>query len=213
MARSACRSAGRFSPVRSSSSKPRAPRGFPKATTTAETGAALRAFRRSSRRRPRTACGRRPTTRFSNPTPIARNLTVVPHATAQRLTFEGAGDTLRASGVEYLDADGAAHVVSAGKEVLLSTGAVGSPQLLMVSGVGAADELTAVGVDSVHDLPAVGKHLKDHLHTGLYFEADGIGETMAEIALSLGPDALRAPPVPYRPIPPTMTTCPPNSLR
>lgn len=130
---------------------------------------------------------------FLEPNADRPNLTVVPHATAQRLAFDGDGDTLRATGVEYLDADGTTHVVSADREVLLCAGAVGSPQLLMVSGVGAADELAAVGVDPVHDLPAVGKHLKDHLHTGLYFEADGIGETMAEIAVSLGPDALRAP--------------------
>jgi choline dehydrogenase len=130
---------------------------------------------------------------FLEPHADRDNLTIVPYAMAQRLTFNGEGDSLRVTGVEYHDADGASHTVAASKEVLVSAGAVGSPQLLMVSGIGDADELTAVGVDPVHNLPAVGKHMKDHLHTGLYFEADGIGETMAEIAVSLGPDALRAP--------------------
>ena len=63
----------------------------------------------------------------------------------------------------------------------------------MVSGIGDATELAAVGVDPVHDLPAVGKNLKDHLHAGLFYEADGVGEPMATVAVGLGPDALRAP--------------------
>ena len=130
---------------------------------------------------------------FLEPNTDRENLMIIPHAMAQRLTFEGEGDGLRVTGVEYHDADGATQTVQADKEVLVSAGAVGSPQLLMVSGIGDAGELSAVGVDPVHDLPAVGKHMKDHLHTGLYFEADGVGETMAEIAVSLGPDALRAP--------------------
>ena len=130
---------------------------------------------------------------FLEPFADRENLTIVPHAMAQRITFDGEGDSLRATGIEYTTADGTSHSATAAKEVVLSAGAVGSPQLLMVSGVGASDELSAVGVEPVHDLPAVGKHLKDHLHTGLYFEADGVGETMAEIAVSLGPDALRAP--------------------
>ncbi len=88
---------------------------------------------------------------------------------------------------------GTQEQVMAGTEVLLCAGAIGSPHLLLLSGVGPADELRAVGVEPVLDLPDVGRHLKDHLHTPLMFAADGIGETMTEIALSLGPDALRAP--------------------
>ncbi len=130
---------------------------------------------------------------FLEPNAERSNLTIVPHAMAQRITFDGEGESLRATGVEYTTEDGSTHTATVTKEVVVSAGAVGSPQLLMVSGVGAADELAAVGVNPVHDLPAVGKHLKDHLHTGLYFEADGVGETMQEIAISLGPDALRAP--------------------
>jgi len=130
---------------------------------------------------------------FLEPVLDRENLTIVTHANAQSLVFEGETGSLRATGVEYLDADGTKQNVSATKEIVVSAGAVGSPHLLLLSGVGPADELASVGVDCVHDLPAVGKHLKDHLHVGLYFEADGVGETMAEIAVSLGPDALRAP--------------------
>ncbi len=121
------------------------------------------------------------------------NLTVVTHAMVERLELSGEGASLRATGVTYRSADGTATTVSASREVIVSAGAYGSPQLLMLSGIGPEDALQAVGIETKLDLPDVGKHLKDHLHTGLYFPADGIGETMANIAVSLGPDALRAP--------------------
>ena len=89
--------------------------------------------------------------------------------------------------------DGALETVTATKEVVLSAGAIGSPQLLLLSGVGPEDELAQVGVACRLDLPDVGKHLKDHLHAPMFFEAPGIGLNMTEVAISLGPDALRAP--------------------
>ena len=63
----------------------------------------------------------------------------------------------------------------------------------MLSGIGPRRELEEVGVECIHELPAVGKHLKDHLHCALFFEAPGIGVPVAEIGVSAGPDALRAP--------------------
>lgn len=130
---------------------------------------------------------------FIAPAMERENLTILTHATVQRITFDGAGHDLRATGIEYRDADGALATVNATKEVVLCAGAVGSPHLLMVSGVGPKAELEAAGVTPVLDHPHVGKHLKDHLHAGLYYAADGVGETMTQIAISLGPDALRAP--------------------
>ena len=79
------------------------------------------------------------------------------------------------------------------KEVVLSAGAVGSPQLLLLSGIGPKDELEAAGVPCRLDLPEVGKHLKDHLQVALFFPAPGVGVSMSEVAISMGPDALRAP--------------------
>jgi choline dehydrogenase len=121
------------------------------------------------------------------------NLTVITHAHARRVLFEGQGDSLRAVGVEYHDADGTIHQVHAATEVIVSAGAIGSPQLLLLSGVGPAAELAEVGIDCVVDLPDVGKHLKDHLHAGMFFPAPGVGVSMTEVAISLGPDTLRAP--------------------
>ncbi len=121
------------------------------------------------------------------------NLTVVTGAHVERILLDRDGDRVRATGVAYRTADGAHEEVVAGTEVVLSAGAIGSPHLLLLSGVGPAEELSAAGVEPVVDLPDVGRHLKDHLHVPLMYAADGIGETMTEIALSLGPDALRAP--------------------
>ena len=124
---------------------------------------------------------------------IRDNLVVIPHALVQRLLLEDSGDGLVATGVEYRTAEGTVETLTANWEVVLSAGAIGSPQLLMLSGIGPKDELAEVGVTCVLDLPDVGKHLKDHLHTPMVFPASGIGLTMTEVALSLGPDALRAP--------------------
>jgi choline dehydrogenase-like flavoprotein len=75
----------------------------------------------------------------------------------------------------------------------LSAGAIGSPHLLLLSGIGPRRELDAVGVPCVVDAPHVGKHLKDHLMVPLFFPAPGVGVTMHEVALSMGPAALRGP--------------------
>lgn len=121
------------------------------------------------------------------------NLEVIPWAQATRVILEGGPGELRATGVEYRTADGGTAVARAAKEVVLSAGAVGSPHLLMLSGVGPKAELEAAGVTCQLDAPDVGKHLKDHLQVGLIFPAPGVGISMAQMGLSMGPDALRAP--------------------
>ncbi|KAB2896733.1 MAG: choline dehydrogenase [Burkholderiaceae bacterium] len=85
------------------------------------------------------------------------NLQVITEAHATRILFEGR----RAVGVEYRQG-GRLHEVRALREVLLSAGALLSPQLLMLSGVGPAAELQRHGIGVVHDLPGVGQHLHDH---------------------------------------------------
>ena len=49
-----------------------------------------------------------------------------------------------------------------GDDIILSSGAIGSPQLLMLSGVGPAEHLRAMGIPVVHDMPGVGQNLRDH---------------------------------------------------
>ena len=122
------------------------------------------------------------------------NLTILTHALVTRVTLaDGKAGTKTATGIEYRDKAGAVHAITATKEVVLSAGAVGSPQILMLSGIGSRSELEAVNVACLHDLPGVGKNLKDHLHVPLFFSAPGIGIPVVEIGISAGPDALRAP--------------------
>ncbi|MGI5129847.1 GMC family oxidoreductase [Pseudonocardia sp. CA-107938] len=84
------------------------------------------------------------------------NLTIMPEALVHRVVFEGR----RAVGVE-VERDGDVEVLG-GAEVIVSAGAMGSPQVLLRSGVGPAEELTEVGIPVVHDLPGVGRNLMDH---------------------------------------------------
>lgn len=121
------------------------------------------------------------------------NLTIITHALVSRITLEDGPDGPVATGVEYRDQAGETHTIYATREVILSAGAVGSPQILMLSGIGPRRELEAVDVACRHELPGVGKNLKDHLHCALFFPAPGIGVPVAEVGVSAGPDALRAP--------------------
>jgi choline dehydrogenase len=91
------------------------------------------------------------------------NLTVRTRAYTTRILFEGA----RAVGVEYVQG-GRTKQVRAG-EVILSGGAINSPQLLQLSGVGNAAELSKLGIDVVHDLPGVGENLQDHLEVYIQY--------------------------------------------
>ena len=121
------------------------------------------------------------------------NLTIITGARATRVLLEGSPGRLEAKGVEYVSATGAIGVALARQEVILSAGAVGSPQLLLLSGVGPRRELEAIGVPCLVDSPHVGKHLKDHLQVPLFFPAPGAGVSMGEVGISMGAAALRHP--------------------
>jgi len=84
------------------------------------------------------------------------NLTIRANVLARRILFDGK----RATGVE-VESGGETFVVE-GEEIILSAGAIKSPQLLMLSGVGEADHLRSLGIQVVHDLPGVGQNLRDH---------------------------------------------------
>ncbi len=85
------------------------------------------------------------------------NLDVLTHAQATGIVFDG----LRAAGIEYRKR-GKTVTANAGR-VILSGGAINSPQLLMLSGIGRPDDLRAAGVGVRHELPGVGQNLQDHL--------------------------------------------------
>jgi choline dehydrogenase-like flavoprotein len=86
------------------------------------------------------------------------NLTVITRAMAERVIFDGK----RATGLRYRH-KGRVHEARARREVILSSGAFGSPHLLMLSGIGPAEALQAHGISTLRDLPGVGENLQDHL--------------------------------------------------
>ncbi|MGY1723536.1 GMC family oxidoreductase [Blastococcus sp. SYSU DS0533] len=109
------------------------------------------------------------------------NLTVRTGALTTRVLVEGG----RATGVEYR-CGGELRTVRATQEVLLSGGAVNSPQLLMLSGIGPADHLREVGIDVVQDLPGVGAGLQDHPLVPVIWDVrSGTSLRLAETPLNL----------------------------
>ncbi|WP_295529871.1 GMC family oxidoreductase N-terminal domain-containing protein [uncultured Thioclava sp.] len=84
-----------------------------------------------------------------------QNLTVKLGAQVRRLIVEKG----RATGVELIDGTR----LYATSEVLLSSGAIGSPRLLQLSGIGPAEHLGSLGIDVIYDQPQVGANLQDHL--------------------------------------------------
>lgn len=97
------------------------------------------------------------------------NLTIMTGAFVTRIVVERA----RAVGVEVVEKGQAPRTVRCGREVLVTSGGIGSPKLLMLSGIGPADHLRSVGVEVVHDLPGVGSALQDHLDVYAIAECTG----------------------------------------
>lgn len=95
------------------------------------------------------------------------NLTIVTEAHVSRILLEGK----RAVGAEYLKKGKRKETVHAAREVILSAGAVQSPQVLMLSGIGDRDELTRFGIETRQHLPGVGKNLQDHIDMLLVHKA------------------------------------------
>ncbi|SAL87498.1 choline dehydrogenase [Caballeronia arvi] len=94
------------------------------------------------------------------------NLEVQTDAHAMAVLFDG---NKRAIGVRYRQG-GQVKEARVNHEVILSSGALQTPQLLMLSGVGDAVALRDKGIKVVHDLPAVGKNLQDHLQSRLIYK-------------------------------------------
>ncbi|CAK1541385.1 unnamed protein product [Leptosia nina] len=124
--------------------------GFSIAQTTNRNGSRLsvaRAFLRPARNRP--------------------NLHVMLNATVTKVLINQ--KTRQAYGVEVRNSFGGTEVIFANNEIVLSGGAVASPQILQLSGVGDPDVLARAGVPLVHKLPGVGRNLHNHVTHFLNF--------------------------------------------
>ncbi|ETM39232.1 choline dehydrogenase [Phytophthora nicotianae] len=103
---------------------------------------------------------------FLHPVMDRENLTVITDTYVNKVLFDGK----KAVGIEVEDSKTkTVSKISTAKEVILSGGAINTPQVLMLSGVGDADHLKEVGVPLVHHLPAVGQNMEDHIGVNLQF--------------------------------------------
>ncbi len=99
---------------------------------------------------------------FLKPVLQRKNLTVKTNVFVKKIIIEND----RAIGVEVFTGAQTTEKIYCNKEIILSAGAIQSPQILMLSGIGEADELKRAGVEVKHHLPGVGKNLQDHLWSG-----------------------------------------------
>jgi choline dehydrogenase-like flavoprotein len=104
------------------------------------------------------------------------NLAIYTGAHVTKILLEGK----RAIGVEVKTGDGLQRMMAA-REVILSGGAINSPQLLLLSGIGPRAALAAHGVEPLHDLPGVGQNLQDHLDFAI------LAKDKSKLALGIGP--------------------------
>ncbi len=95
------------------------------------------------------------------------NLTIFTKTPAERLTF----DRKKVTGITAM-IGGKLTEITARREVILSSGAIASPQLLMVSGIGKARELAKHGIGVRHELKGVGANLQDHLQARPVFKVN-----------------------------------------
>ena len=120
---------------------------------------------------------------FLDPVRHRKNLTIKTGAQVKRVLFDGR----RAMGVSLHGRD---LLLNMDGEVILSGGAVNSPQLLMLSGIGPADELAQHNIPLLHDAPEVGENLADHLDITVM--ASTKGRLPIGIAPSFIPRAIKA---------------------
>lgn len=104
-------------------------------------------------------------TAFLNPVKKRPNLRIETGARATNLVLEGR----KVVGVRWSRGE-RSYVTKAGREVMLSAGAVQTPQLLELSGIGDPEHLAIIGVPTAHALPGVGRNYQDHYVARLSWE-------------------------------------------
>lgn len=95
---------------------------------------------------------------YLKPAKSRDNLSIITNALTRKVIFEGK----KAVGVE-VRLNGEVKTIRARKEIILSAGAIGSPQILQMSGVGEAELLKSHGIEIVEEIKGVGENLQDHL--------------------------------------------------
>jgi choline dehydrogenase len=117
---------------------------------------------------------------YLEPARSRSNLTVETNALAEALLLEGS----RCVGVRY-SVPGGKREARAAQEVIVSAGAIASPQLLELSGIGQAERLKGLGIEVRHNLPGVGENLRDHWGPRMKWRIGRHGITFNERARGL----------------------------
>jgi choline dehydrogenase len=120
---------------------------------------------------------------FLRPVKKRENLTIWTQTQVAKLLLEQSEQGTRCAGVEVVKL-GERLTVHAQSEVILSAGAVGSPQILQLSGIGDAPALKAIGIEPQVDLKGVGANLQDHLQIRAVYKVQG-AKTLNTMANSL----------------------------
>ncbi|MGB1909030.1 MAG: GMC family oxidoreductase [Candidatus Puniceispirillaceae bacterium] len=118
-------------------------------------------------------------TAFLKPAKSRKNLHILSGAQAEALTFSGR----QVTGIDFFHHNHRCHV-RAGREVILCSGAIGTPHLLQLSGIGAESDIKSHGIEMHHALPGVGKNLQDHLQIRTIFKVKNI-KTLNDYAETL----------------------------
>ena len=108
-------------------------------------------------------------TAFLVPARGRKNLSVLTGATAQRIVMTGS----KVTGLQFHHHNRLA-VAGCGKELILCSGAIGTPQILQLSGIGAPELLQSNGIPVRHNLPGVGQNLQDHLQIRTIYKVKNV---------------------------------------
>ena len=106
---------------------------------------------------------------YLNPIKKRQNLKIITNAHVKKIKFENK----IAREVEYWQ-DNELKVISGNKEIILSSGAIGSPQILQASGIGNSQKLKKLGIHVVNELNGVGENLQDHLMFRPIYKVHGL---------------------------------------
>ncbi|MFY0312125.1 GMC family oxidoreductase [Leisingera sp. D0M16] len=105
---------------------------------------------------------------FLNPVKNRKNLQIITRAMVQKVDIQEG----RAVAVLYKDRSGQIQRITARREIVLSGGAINSPQILMMSGIGEAAQLAEHGIEVKKNLYGVGKNMQDHLQARLVYKCN-----------------------------------------
>ena len=100
------------------------------------------------------------------------NLTVLSNVLVEKVELNNSGQRPRATGVKIRRADKSSTIFKADQEVLLSAGAIGSPQILQLSGIGSSELLGSRNIPIRVDLRGVGENLQDHLQVRSVYQVE-----------------------------------------